>query len=408
MVSIDGHHLTIEEVVNVSRFNEKVEISELGINNIERSYINKMKIVNSGLPVYGINTGFGIFADKRIADQDSAKLSRNLIISHAVGTGTPLSNEIVRAAMLVRANTLAKGFSGVRVEVVQTLLDMLNNNLTPVVPSQGSLGSSGDLGPLSHMALVFTTDEIDDESESGFAWYGGEIHSGKTAMKLAGINRIVLGPKEGLAINNGATFSAGIAALCVHDADYLLKAAEMSLALSLEAMLGCEDAFDHRIHAARGQLGQLDVANHVRHLINNSTLINSAGRVQDAYSLRCAPQVQGIARDTLDFVRQIVQREVNAATDNPLIFDPGTALSGGNFHGEPVGGSNGFFGNCFIRDWLNFRKESQPDDRCKLERRFATHVGRSSGSSRVKFRFDDAPIYSRKPGIGKYFIGTPG
>lgn len=344
MVSIDGHHLTIEEVVNVSRFNEKVEISELGINNIERSYINKMKIVNSGLPVYGINTGFGIFADKRIADQDSAKLSRNLIISHAVGTGTPLSNEIVRAAMLVRANTLAKGFSGVRVEVVQTLLDMLNNNLTPVVPSQGSLGSSGDLGPLSHMALVFTTDEIDDESESGFAWYGGEIHSGKTAMKLAGINRIVLGPKEGLAINNGATFSAGIAALCVHDADYLLKAAEMSLALSLEAMLGCEDAFDHRIHAARGQLGQLDVANHVRHLINNSTLINSAGRVQDAYSLRCAPQVQGIARDTLDFVRQIVQREVNAATDNPLIFDPGTALSGGNFHGEPVGVAMDFLG----------------------------------------------------------------
>ncbi len=206
------------------------------------------------------------------------------------------------------------------------------------------MGSSGDLGPLSHMALVFTTDDKDNETESGWAWFNGEMHSGKQAMKLAGINRIILGPKEGLAINNGATFSAGIAAFCVYDTEYLLKAAEMTLALSLEAMLGCEDAFDHRIHAARGQLGQLDVANHVRHLINNSTLINSAGRVQDAYSLRCAPQVQGIARDTLDFVRQIVQREINAATDNPLIFDPGVALSGGNFHGEPVGVAMDFSG----------------------------------------------------------------
>jgi histidine ammonia-lyase len=344
MVSIDGHHLTIEEVVNVSRFNEKVKISEQGINTIQRSFENKMKIVNSGLPVYGINTGFGIFADKRIADQDSAKLSRNLIISHAVGTGAPLSTEIVRAAMLVRANTLAKGFSGVRLQVVQTLVDMLNKNLTPVVPSQGSLGSSGDLGPLSHMALVFTRDEVDDEAESGFAWFDGKIHSGKKAMQLAGIDRIILGPKEGLAINNGATFSAAIASLCVYDTDYLLKAAEMTLALSLEAMLGCADAFDHRIHAARGQLGQLDVANNVRQLINNSTLINSAGRVQDAYSLRCAPQVQGIARDTLTFVGHIVQREVNAATDNPLIFDPGVALSGGNFHGEPVGVAMDFLG----------------------------------------------------------------
>jgi histidine ammonia-lyase len=163
-------------------------------------------------------------------------------------------------------------------------------------------------------------------------------------MQLAGIDRIILGPKEGLAINNGATFSAAIASLCVYDTDYLLKAAEMTLALSLEAMLGCADAFDHRIHAARGQLGQLDVANNVRQLINNSTLINSAGRVQDAYSLRCAPQVQGIARDTLTFVGHIVQREVNAATDNPLIFDPGVALSGGNFHGEPVGVAMDFLG----------------------------------------------------------------
>ncbi len=344
MIEIDGHHLKIEEVIKVARFNEQVKISKQGNDNILRSFENKQKILNSGHAVYGINTGFGIFADRRIADEDSAKLSRNLIISHAVGTGTPLSKEIVRAAMLVRANTLSKGYSGVRLEVVQTILDMLNKGLTPIVPSQGSLGSSGDLGPLSHLALVFTTDEQELESESGYAEYNGEVLSGKAAMKAAGIPRIILGPKEGLAINNGATFSAAIAAICLYDAEYLAKISEVSLALSLEAMLGCDAAFDHRIHAARGQLGQMEVANQVRQLVTGSTLINSAGRVQDAYSLRCAPQVQGIARDTLTFVQQIVDREINAATDNPLIFDPGLALSGGNFHGEPIGIAMDFLG----------------------------------------------------------------
>ena len=337
MVKIDGHDLTISEVINVARFHEKVSISDLGIRNIAHSHSIKEAIIKTGKPVYGINTGFGIFSDRRIADIDSAKLSRNLILSHAVGTGKPLENEIVRAAMLVRANTLSKGFSGVRLIIVETLIQMLNLDVIPVVPSQGSLGSSGDLGPLSHLALVFTTDENDKESDSGFAFYNGKIKSGKTAMHEAGIDRIVLESKEGLAINNGATFSAAIAALCVSDASYLLDMAEISLAMSLEAMLGCDSAYDSRIHAARGQLGQMDVANHVREYIKNSEFINATGRVQDAYSLRCAPQVQGISRDTLQFVKSIVQREINAATDNPLLFDPGEALSGGNFHGEPIG-----------------------------------------------------------------------
>ena len=337
MIYIDGHHLTIEDVVNVARNNYQVGISDQGKKNIVHSYSIKESIIKSGKPIYGINTGFGIFSDKRIAAKDSKKLSRNLILSHAVGTGKPLDKEIVRAAMLVRANTLSKGYSGVRLEIVETLLDMLNKDVIPVIPSQGSLGSSGDLGPLSHMALVFTTDENDEESDSGFAEHQGKIISGKKAMEEAGINRLILEAKEGLAINNGATFSAAIAALCVFDGTYLLDMAEISLAMSLEAMLGCDSAYDHRIHAARGQLGQMDVANHVRQYINGSDFINSAGRIQDAYSLRCAPQVQGVSRDTLRFVELIVQREINAATDNPLLFDPGEALSGGNFHGEPVG-----------------------------------------------------------------------
>ena len=224
-----------------------------------------------------------------------------------------------------------------RVGVVETLLALLNQNVIPVVPSQGSLGSSGDLGPLSHLALVFTTDERDLEEESGFARYQGQVYTGKEAMRKAGIPRLVLGAKEGLAVNNGATFSAAIGALAVYDAAMLLSAAEISLAMTLEAVMGCSAAFDPRLHAARGHPGQIRVAEAVRRLTEGSSLIDGYGRVQDAYSLRCAPQVQGIGWDTLNFVRQVIEVEINAATDNPLLFAPGVAVSGGNFHGEPVG-----------------------------------------------------------------------
>jgi histidine ammonia-lyase len=344
MISIDGHHLTIEEIVKVARNNEKVEISDFGIANIINSLNIKNNIIASSDAVYGINTGFGVFANKKISNEDFSKLSRNLILSHSMGTGDPFSKEIVRAAMLVRANTLAKGFSGVRLAVVETLLSMLNSDVIPEVPSQGSLGSSGDLAPLSHMALIFTTDEKDLEEESGFAYFQGQRLSGKEAMKRARIPRLILESKEGLAINNGATFSAAIAALSLYDSRLLVEIAEISLAMSFEALLGCSPAFDSRIHAARGQLGQIEVADNVRRFIQNSNLIDSTDRVQDAYSLRCAPQVQGVARDTLQFIWQIIRREINAATDNPLLFSPGIALSGGNFHGEPIGVVMDFLG----------------------------------------------------------------
>jgi histidine ammonia-lyase len=187
------------------------------------------------------------------------------------------------------------------------------------------------------MALVFTTDEFDREDDSGWAEYHGEIVSGKNAMARAGIARIRLGPKEGLAVNNGATFSAAIAALAIEDADALLDIADTALAMSLEAVLGCRSAFDPRLHIARGHAGQMRVASHVLQLTEGSDLLDAAGRIQDAYSLRCAPQVNGAARDTLSFVRSVIENEVNAATDNPLIFDDGDVISGGNFHGEPIG-----------------------------------------------------------------------
>ena len=337
MITINGNDLTIEEVIAVARHGEQVELAAEAYQAIERSHGWVEEILAANKPVYGINTGFGIFSDKKISNEDAAKLSRNLIISHAVATGPDLPKEVVRAAMLIRANTLAKGYSGCRPVVIETLLEMLNKGVTPLIPSQGSLGSSGDLAQLSHMALVFTTDEANREDESGWAEFKEQQMSGKSAMNAAGIPRLILGGKEGLAVNNGATFSAGIAALAVYDADILLQTAEVALAMSLEALLGVGAAFDPRIHLVRNHRGQIAVAERVRQLTEGSTLLDADGRVQDAYSLRCAPQVQGAAVDALLFIRDRIQREINAATDNPLIFGPGEAISGGNFHGEPIG-----------------------------------------------------------------------
>jgi histidine ammonia-lyase len=337
MIEINGNSLTLEQIAAVARLHETASLSEDGLIAVQHSRACLEKIVSSDAPVYGINTGFGIFSDRRIPQSDGAKLSRNLILSHSVGTGPDLPAEVVRAAMLVRANTLSKGYSGVRPVIIQTMLDMLNANVTPRVPSQGSLGSSGDLLPLSHMALVFTTDDADLETDSGFADYAGQTISGKAAMQQAGIARIQLGPKEGLALNNGATFSAALGAITIIDAETLLETADVALSMTLEAVMGCSNAFDPRLHQARGHAGQIQVAARVRKITEGSSLIDAGGRIQDAYSLRCAPQVNGAARDTATHVRRIIENEVNAATDNPLIFGECEVLSGGNFHGEPVG-----------------------------------------------------------------------
>ncbi len=336
MVIIDGHHLTLAEVVAVAREGEEVRLAPAARERLERGYRWVQEILAAGKPVYGINTGFGIFAERRISADQAAQLSRNLILSHAVGTGAALPTEVVRAAMLIRANTLAIGYSGVRPVLVETLLAMLNRRVTPEIPAQGSMGSSGDLAPLAHLGLVMTTDAADREEDSGWALYQGRRMSGKAAMAAAGIPRVVLQAKEGLAITNGATFSAALLALAVADAGHWLTVAEIGLSMSLEALLGVSHAFDERIHRARRHPGQMAVAARVRQLTRGSTLVDAGGRVQDAYSLRTAPQVQGAAREAWDFVAQVAQREINAVTDNPLIFGPHDALSGGNFHGEPL------------------------------------------------------------------------
>jgi histidine ammonia-lyase len=344
MVKLDGNSLGIQDLVHIARHGGKVELTPEGISAIERSHNALQSILNGDKAVYGINTGFGIFADKRIHNSETKMLSRNLILSHSVGTGPSLPEEIVKAAIVVRANTLAKGFSGARREVVDTLLAIVNKGVTPVIPSQGSLGSSGDLCLLSHLALVFSRDDKDENSDSGLALYNGKMMSGVEAMKAAGIPRIVLGAKEGLAVNNGATFSAALAALTIVDAENLAELADLALSLSLEALCGCRNAFDPRYHAARNFKGQQSVAAHVLEIIKGSDFLDSTGRVQDAYSLRCAPQVHGAARDTIEYVKTQIEYEINAATDNPLIFDGGQAISGGNFHGEPVGMAMDFLG----------------------------------------------------------------
>jgi histidine ammonia-lyase len=336
MMEITGHDLTLEQIEQIARNKEQVHLSDQAEDQINRSRSWVEEIVNSEKPVYGINTGYGIFSDKRINKQDARKLARNLIISHAVGTGDPLPEDVVRAAVAIRANTLAKGYSGVRLELIERLLEINNKEVLPLIPEKGSMGSSGDLAPLCHLGLILTRDDEDAERLSGEAIYRDQKMSGKAAMQSAGLERLVLQPKEGLALSNGATFSAAIAALCVVDLEYYLKLADLAAAMTLEAVQGCSSAFDKRLHKARGHHGQIESARSIRANYEGSSLVDAAGRVQDAYSIRCAPQVHGACIDALGYVRRTIEIEVNAATDNPLLFEPGGAISGGNFHGEPI------------------------------------------------------------------------
>jgi histidine ammonia-lyase len=341
VLALDGESLQIGNVEDVARRGRTVELESGAAQRVVECRAWVDQVVARGQPVvYGVNTGFGLFANVNVDSADAAALSRNLILSHSVGVGEPLPEEVVRAAMLVRANTLALGHSGVTLQTLNTLLAMLNAGVHPVVPEIGSLGASGDLAPLSHLVLVLSRGENDSEENSGLAIYRGQRMSGKQAMQAAGIERVVLGAKEGLALNNGATFSAAMGALLVADSERLVRTAEIAMAMSLEAVRGVSDAFDERLHRARRHAGQIATAAQIRRLVADSSLIDAGGRVQDAYSLRCTPQVVGAVRQIISSIHTTIEDEINAATDNPLLFLdlPGEnkALSGGNFHGEPV------------------------------------------------------------------------
>jgi histidine ammonia-lyase len=329
---IDGESLSIEDLVAVARGKIPIVLSEES----KKKIINSRKIVErfveEGKVVYGVTTGFGHFKNEVISKEQTEELQENLIRSHSVGVGCTLAEEIVRAAMLLRANSLAKGHSGVRLEVVETLCEMLNKKVHPVIPEKGSVGASGDLAPLSHMVLVLIGE--------GEAIFNGKRISGKEAMKSAAIEPIKLSYKEGLALNNGTAVMTAIGGLVVYDAENLLKCADIAAAMTLEALLGTEKAFDEKIHKLRPHSGQIKCAENIRRLIHNSEILEyhpKVEKVQDAYTLRCIPQVHGAVRDAIEYAKKVVEIEINSVTDNPLIFtNPPEALSGGNFHGEPI------------------------------------------------------------------------
>lgn len=329
-IHIDGNSLTLEDVERVARLRPPVLLSAPALAQLDHSRRAVEDVVQSGAPVYGITTGFGKFKDVTIDPKDTQKLQRNLLLSHAAGVGPNFDTPVVRAALLLRANALAKGYSGVRPQVVTLLLDLLNKEVHPCVPEQGSLGASGDLAPLAHLALVLIGE--------GSAEFRGETLAGGQALVKAGLEPLVLEAKEGLALTNGTQIMSAMGALIVLEADRLVKMADIIGAMSLEAQLGSSRAFNAQIHAARPHPGQIQSAQNLRLLLKDSGLIASHANcpmVQDAYSLRCMPQVHGASRQAFKHAREVFEIEINAATDNPLVFDDGI-MYGGNFHGQPL------------------------------------------------------------------------
>jgi len=335
-VIIDGETLTIEDVVAVARYDATVAISEKAKKNVRKARETLEQLVKEKKIIYGVTTGFGALGNVAISPKDIRQLQVNLIRSHSSGVGKPLSRDATRALMLLRVNTLAKGYSGIRLDTLEVLVQMINKGVHPVIPEKGSVGASGDLAPLSHMVLVMIGE--------GKAEYDGVIMDGKEALKKANISPITLDAKEGIALNNGTQMMTAIAALAVHDAKNLVQTAEVAAALSLEALCGIADAFDEKIHSARPHKGQLESAKNIRRLLSGSKLVKPSDQAvkenkypQDPYSLRCIPQVLGSVHDAISYVKGVVEVEINSATDNPLVFaEDEKCLSGGNFHGQPI------------------------------------------------------------------------
>ncbi len=326
-----GGHLTLDAVVAVARDRAPVTLSESAREAVRRARAMVDELVAARRPVYGITTGFGKFHDIIISSEDTERLQRNLIMSHACGVGDPLDEESVRAMVLLRAQALAKGHSGIRMETLQLLMEMLNRGVHPVVPEQGSLGASGDLAPLAHMCLPLLG--------LGEAFYNGERLPGAEALDRAGLKPVELSSKEGLALINGTQCMTGIGALTLYDGLNLLKVADIAAALTAEALGAIPAAWDPRIQALRFHPGQAKTAENLRRLVEGSKLVTAPGevRTQDPYTLRCIPQVHGASRTALAHVAEVIGWEINAVTDNPLLFpEDGDVISGGNFHGQPV------------------------------------------------------------------------
>src|SRR5487761_676232 len=329
---VGAHRLTLAEVVAVARERAEVTLAPGALERVRAARAFVDKLTDEDRTVYGITTGFGHLSRVKIPPEQVEALQRNLIRSHSSGVGEPFDIPTARATMLLLANSLARGHSGVRPETLDLLIAALNHDLTPVIPSRGSVGASGDLAPLAHLSLALIGE--------GEAWYAGERLPAAEALRRAGLAPITLGAKEGLALINGTHVMEACGALALADATRLTRAAEVAVAMSIEALLGSYTPLDARIHALRPQPGQPRAAARLRLLLDGSEINPShadCGRVQDPYSLRCAPQVLGAVRDALAYCEGVFSAEIGAVTDNPLLFpDDGEALTGGNFHGQPL------------------------------------------------------------------------
>ena len=334
---ISDKDLDLNQIRNFVETKPQVQLADAAKKRITASRNIIEDVVDSGKTVYGVNTGFGKFADVRIPKEETAELQRRLVLSHAAGVGEPMPESIVRLMMLLKIKNLSQGYSGIRLETLQLLLDALNHDIIPFVPQKGSVGASGDLAPLAHMTLLLLGEG------KAFATVDGKrtLLPAEQALKAANLTPVTLQAKEGLALLNGTQAIQAYGLNALLQAENLIRAADIIGAMSLEALLGTLTAFDARIQKIRRHPGQIDVAWNVRKLLQDSPIVESHRysdhKVQDAYSLRCIPQVHGAVRDGLAYVKSVFEREMNGVTDNPLIFpDNGDVLSGGNFHGEPL------------------------------------------------------------------------
>lgn len=342
---LDGTSLTVEDLASLARSSNQIALAPEAKKRVNASRALVDEWVRNDETVYGVTTGFGEFSNVRIGKEDLARLQENLIVSHAAGIGEYLPYEVSRGMMILRINALAKGYSGIRLKTLEHLLKMVNNDLIPVVPSQGSVGSSGDLVQLSHLvlAMIGKGNILERGKDGNYA-----IIPAIKALKRAGLKPVQLGAKEGLALINGTQMMTSYAAIALADAQQLCKLADITAALSIEALRGSDTPFDERIHNLRPYMGQRKVARNIRRMMKGSEIRESHrygdSRVQDAYSMRCAPQVHGASRDAIDYAYGIVSIEINSANDNPLIFaEDKVHLEGGNFHGQPIALAMDFF-----------------------------------------------------------------
>ena len=331
-ILIGKDDLCVGDLVRIARHSAKVRLAKTAKDRIYRARALIEKWVQEGTIIYGITTGFGALSDVNISRKDLGRLQKNILMSHAAGVGDPLDEEIVRAIMAIRINDLSQGYSGIRYETVQQLLALLNGGVCPVVPEKGSVGASGDLAPTAHLGLVLIG--------QGEAFYRGKRMSGKKALAAIGLSPLRFEAGEGLALINGTQVMTAIAALVIHDAVRLSKMADIACAMSLEVLMGSDAEFDPRIHRVRPHQGQSAAADNMRRITKNSEIIHShehCARIQDAYTLRCSPQIHGASKDACTHVKHIVETEINSTTTNPLVF-PETEdfLLGGNFHGQPI------------------------------------------------------------------------